>query len=178
MRRFSALLVIAVAALPAEAIAQPPTPAAVTAPSAAAITTTPAAAVAVPAAVAKTVVPPLEPQGYTYAPGGRRDPFVSLTHRGADAERNVGPRAAGLAGLGTAEITLKGIVDSRDGFVAIVKGADNKTYIVRSGEKLLDGSIRTITADAMIVLQQVNDPLSSQKQREVRKMLRQTEEAR
>jgi hypothetical protein len=30
----------------------------------------------------------------------------------------------------------------------------------------------------MVILQQVNDPLSHQKEREVRKLLRQTEEAR
>ncbi len=52
-------------------------------------------------------------------------------------------------------------------------GSDEKTYIVRTGDKLSDGTIRTITggrdgdsaADATI-------PLSQQKQREVRKMLR------
>jgi hypothetical protein len=46
------------------------------------------------------------------------------------------------------------------------------------GDKLLDGSIRSITADAMVILQQVNDPLTLEKQREVRKLLRQTEEAK
>ena len=51
-------------------------------------------------------------------------------------------------------------------------GSDEKTYIVRTGDRLSDGTIRTITADAMVILQQVNDPLSQQKQREVRKMLR------
>ena len=43
---------------------------------------------------------------------------------------------------------------------------------------LLDGAIRTITSDSLVILQQVNDPLAPQKQREVRKMLRQTEEAK
>ena len=67
---------------------------------------------------------------------------------------------------------------SHGGFVGILQGVDNKTYIVRVGDKLLDGTIRTITADAMVILQQVNDPLSLEKQREVRKLLRQTEEAK
>ena len=37
---------------------------------------------------------------------------------------------------------------------------------------LADGTIRTITAEAVIIQQQVNDPLSLEKQREVRKFLR------
>ena len=64
------------------------------------------------------------------------------------------------------------------GFVGILQGADRKTYIVRAGDRLFDGTIRSITADAMVILQQVNDPLSLEKQREVRKVLRQTEEAK
>ena len=47
-----------------------------------------------------------------------------------------------------------------------------------SGTGCLDGTIRSIIADAMVILQQVNDPLSLEKQREVRKTLRQTEEAK
>lgn len=121
----------------------------------------------------------IEPHGYTYNPDGRRDPFVSLLRRGADLQKlPAGARPPGLAGLAAAEVTLKGTVQSRDGFVGILQGADSKTYIVRPGDKLLDGAVRSITADGVVILQQVNDPLSLQKQREVRKLLRQTEEAR
>jgi Tfp pilus assembly protein PilP len=123
--------------------------------------------------------PQLEPQGYTYDPAGRRDPFISLLRRGNDTGRtNAGSRPAGLGGLETSEVTLKGTVASQGGFVGILQGADNKTYIVRAGDKLLDGTIRTISQDSMVITQQVNDPLSLEKQREVRKMLRQNEEAR
>ena len=120
----------------------------------------------------------IDPQGYTYDAGNRRDPFVSLMRRGADTQKSVGVRPPGLGGLTAGEITLKGILASRSGYVGIVLGADNKTYIVHSGEALLDGSIRTITSDAMVILQQVNEPLSLQKQRELKKVLRQTEEGR
>lgn len=121
----------------------------------------------------------LEPQGFTYNPEGRRDPFVSLLGRGSAA----GPaapaqRPPGLAGLTAAEVSLRGVVASRGGYVAILQGADGKAYIVRPGDKLLDGAIRTITADAIVIRQQVNDPLSLQKERDVRKVLRQTEEGR
>lgn len=118
-------------------------------------------------------------QGYTYNPEGRRDPFVSLTRRGTDTARSTGaPRPAGLGGMAVGEITLRGTLQSRTGYVALVQGADNKTYVVKAGDRLLDGSVRTITADTMVIVQQVNDPLSLERQREVRKTLRQTEEVK
>ena len=138
---------------------------------------TPAPAGQAPAAEA---LPPLEPPGFTYNPEGRRDPFVSLVRRGATTARSgpAGARPAGLAGLETAEVTLRGTVRSREGFVAILQGADQKTYIVRAGDRLLDGTVRTISQNDMVILQQVNDPLSLQKEREVRKVLRQTDEVK
>jgi hypothetical protein len=42
----------------------------------------------------------------------------------------------------------------------------------------MDGTVRTITPEAVVILQQVRDPLSLDKQREVRKTLRQIEEAK
>ena len=118
-----------------------------------------------------------EPQGFNYDPEGRRDPFISLTRRGIDA-RNAGPKAAGLGGLGTSEVSLRGVLTSEGAFVGILQGADSKNYIVRVGDRLSDGTVRSITRDSMVILQQVNDPLSLEKQREVRKLLRQTEEAK
>ena len=133
--------------------------------------TTPAAAT--PAATTE------EPTGYTYHPEGRRDPFVSLLRHAATTERGpAGARPAGLAGLGASEVTLKGTMQGRDGYLAMLLGADTKTYIVRPGDRLLDGTIRTISADSLVILQQVNDPPAPPQQREVRKMLRQTEEAK
>lgn len=119
-----------------------------------------------------------EPQGFTYNPEGRRDPFVSLLRRGASDAPPTNARISGLAGLGTAEISLRGTLQTRGSYVGILQGVDSKTYIVRAGDRLADGTIRSISADAMVILQQVNDPLSLEKQREVRKMLRQTEEAK
>ena len=89
-----------------------------------------------------------------------------------------GSRPAGLSGLETAEVSLKGTLQSQGGYVGILLGADNKTYIVRAGDRLLDGTVRSITQNALVILQQVNDPLSLEKQREVRKVLRQTDEAK
>jgi Tfp pilus assembly protein PilP len=75
-------------------------------------------------------------------------------------------------------VTLKGTMASKGAYVAILQGSDARTYVVHQGEKLLDGTVRSITADSLVILQQVNDPLSKETQREVRKVLRQTEEAK
>jgi type IV pilus assembly protein PilP len=121
----------------------------------------------------------LEPQGYTYNPEGRRDPFVSLVRRGREVPgSSPATRPAGLAGLSVSEVSLRGTVKGRDGFVAMLQGVDNKTYLARPGDKLLDGTVRTIAADSIVLLQRVSDPLSADTTREVRKMLRQTEEAK
>lgn len=117
--------------------------------------------------------------GFTYLRGGRRDPFVSLVRRGSDAQGPAdGARLRGLVGLRVSEVALRGTLESRGGYVGIVQGADSRTYIVRPGDRLADGAIQTIMPDAMVILQQVDDPLSRERQREIRKPLRQTDEGR
>jgi Tfp pilus assembly protein PilP len=126
-------------------------------------------------AASDSTEPPPAPAGFTYNPEGRRDPFVSLAGRGADTGADGGSRPAGLAGLATEELTLRGTLRSRDGFVAMLQGADQKTYIVRPGDKLFDATVSSISQNDLVILQQVNDPLSLETQREVRKGLRQVE---
>jgi hypothetical protein len=117
-------------------------------------------------------------QGYSYDPSGRRDPFVSLLRRGAD-NRAGGSRPAGVPGLMIGEITVKGIVKDRSGFIAMIQGPDNKqTFIIRTGEKLMDGTVKAITADGVVFSQDVNDPLSLVKQKEIRKTVRSHEGGR
>ena len=163
------------ATAPAAASPSAPKPSPATAPGAASATAPATASANAPAAASTA----LEPRGYTYDPQGRRDPFVSLLRRGSDVSRSAGgTRANGLAGLETSEVTLKGTIASQGTYVGILQGSDNKTYIVRAGDKLLDGTIRAINPESMVIAQQVSDPLSLEKQREVRKVLRQTEEAK
>ena len=137
----------------------------------------PAPVVATPADAAAS--PALQARGFTYNPEGRRDPFVNLLRRGTGVDQSsIGPRPSGLKGLSAGEVTLKGTLMSQGAYVAIMQGSDARTYVVHQGEKLFDGTVRSITADSLVILQQVNDPLSKETQREVRKVLRQTEEAK
>lgn len=113
---------------------------------------------------------------YTYDPSGRRDPFISLLGKGSDPKSKQN-RPEGLAGILINEVSLKGIMRDRSGFVAMVHGPDNKTYIVKPGDRLMDGTVKSIMADTVIFSQDVNDPLSLVKQREIKKSLR-SEESR
>jgi hypothetical protein len=117
--------------------------------------------------------PPPQGAGYTYDPAGRRDPFVSLTARGGDVAPAPGSRPTGVPGLLVNEMTVKGVLKStKGGFVALVQAPDNRTYIVKTGDKVFDGAVKMITQDAVVFSQDVNDPLSLVKQREVRKAIR------
>jgi Tfp pilus assembly protein PilP len=108
---------------------------------------------------------------YSYDPQGRRDPFVSLVARGSDPG-SAATRPSGLPGLLISEVAVKGIVRDRSGLIAMVQGTGTKTFIVRPGEKLMDGSVKAITSDSVVFSQDVNDPLSMVKQKEVRKTVR------
>ena len=111
--------------------------------------------------------------GYSYDPAGRRDPFVSLLGRGGDVAVPGAARPQGLAGALIGELTAKGVLKTAKGdFVALLQAPDNKTYIAHAGDKVLDGAIKTITAAEVVFTQDVNDPLSLVKQREVRKAIR------
>lgn len=128
-----------------------------------------------PPAPAPGNAPPTPPANYTYSPDSRRDPFVNLLNRGSEDPRQGAAgkaRPEGVPGLTVDEIVVRGIVLSRGAWVAMVGAPNGKTYTVRAGDRLLDGNVRAINATTVILMQEVNDPLSLEKQREVRKYLR------
>jgi hypothetical protein len=54
----------------------------------------------------------------------------------------------------------------------MIQGPDTKTFNVRAGDRLMDGSVKSISGDTVVFSQDVNDPLSLVKEREVRKAVR------
>ena len=138
----------------------------------------PATGDAKPATPTGTAAPPAaDPNapgaGYSYDPAGRRDPFVSLTARGGDVPVAAGARPGGVPGLLVGEVTVKGIFKSpKGGFLALLQAPDGRTYSVKQGDKVFDGNVKAITQDTVVFSQDVNDPLSLVKQREVRKSIR------
>lgn len=126
---------------------------------------------------AATAAAPAATDAYVYQPEGRRDPFLNLLHTGTDVHPAL-VRRAGLGSFTLNEISVRGILQSRATLVAMVQGPDNKTYLVHQGDKLADAVVKNVTADGLVVMQDVTDPLSTQKQREVRKVLRSLEGAK
>src|SRR5262249_13648484 len=137
----------------------------------------PAASKPAPASAAEPSAAPQPPDAYKYEPDGRRDPFLSLLGTGGDW-RAPSKKGDGTASLTVSEISVRRVVHSRGATVAMIQGRDSKTYIVHQGDKLADGKIKTITPMGLVVVQDVNDPLSLVKQREVRKLLRSLEDAK
>jgi Tfp pilus assembly protein PilP len=132
---------------------------------------------AAPAAAAAAPPASASQEAYTYQPEGRRDPFLNLLGTGPDP-RPAGKKTDGPTGLLLAEVSVRGVLQSRGALVAMIAGPDNKTYIVHQGDKLADGTIKSITPRGLVVIQEVNDPLSLVKQREVSKLLRAVEGAK
>jgi Tfp pilus assembly protein PilP len=114
-----------------------------------------------------------EPTGgetYRYDPQGRRDPFQSLI--GPTPKLDKSNRPDGVPGFLIDEMKLQGVVKTRQGLlVAMVGGPDNKGYIVRVGDKTLDGEVIRITPSSVIFRQEVNDPTRIERFREVVKEL-------
>ncbi len=133
--------------------------------------------------------PPLdamETGGFSYQFDGRRDPFVSL-QRPVAADRGPKTRKPGMEGFLIQEVALKGVVRTagggtgvalEPGFIATFLGADGKSYFVRLGQRLYDGVITAVDATSVTFRQDVTDPLSPVKSREIRKSLYASEEAR
>ena len=118
-----------------------------------------------------------QPELYSYDSEGRRDPFVSLLARGGELP-STSDRPDGLLGLSVNEVALRGVVLSGGAYLAVLEAPDNKTYIVSVDDRLFDGAVKEITADAIVFLQEVSDPLSLVSEREIRKGLRDAEEGR
>jgi Tfp pilus assembly protein PilP len=107
---------------------------------------------------------PSAAEAYHYDPQGRRDPFRSLIGPLPKLEGN---RPAGVAGFLIDELHLQGIVKTKDGFIGIVSGPDNKGYLLHVRDKVLDGEVIRITPTTVVLRQEVNDPTRIERFREV-----------
>jgi Tfp pilus assembly protein PilP len=132
-----------------------------------------AAPVASPATPAVTSAPV---DTFAYQADGRRDPFLSLT--AAAGPGTPATRAEGLAGISVADLSVRGVMKSKGSFIANVQGPDNRAYVVHPGDNFSDGTVKAVTSEGLVIVQQVNDPLSLVKQREVRKLLRSVEDGK
>jgi Tfp pilus assembly protein PilP len=108
-------------------------------------------------------VPP-GPQSFAYPSENRRDPFVARSSAVVDApKRPAQPRIGDLA--------LKGIVKTPSGWKAMLEDDDHKVQNAVVGTRLHDGQVTAIDEHTVTFRQDVKDPLSPVKVREIRKTL-------
>ena len=81
-------------------------------------------------------------------------------------------RPAGLPGLLVGEITVKGVIKGEGRVRRDCSGTGQQDVHRPPGDRVMDGSVKSIAQDAVVFSQDVNDPLSLVKQREVRKTIR------
>ena len=172
-KRFSISLLIVTAALAGVVVAQtrpgtapPPAPATATT---ATTSTTGTGGSNVQQSLQEILEEPSTGETYRYDPQGRRDPFQSLV--GPAPKIQPGQRPPGVPGFLIDEMKLQGVVRTRQGLVAMINGPDNKGYLIRVGDKVLDGEVIRITQTSVVFRQEVNDPTRIERYREVVKDL-------
>jgi Tfp pilus assembly protein PilP len=127
------------------------------------------AEVPAPGAAGKVTEQDFIPSVYTYEVGGRRDPFRSLLVRNPSEKDRVRP--PGLAGVMVDELELQGTIKIKQGWVAMMRGPDNKSHLVRKGTALFDGEVVEVSGSEVTFRQNVNDPTNPKPFREVVKAL-------
>jgi hypothetical protein len=97
----------------------------------------------------------------------RRDPFVSpvVTHI-----ENTGC-TTGKRCLTPGQISLKGVVRSDNGMIAVVVNSMNKAYFLRENDPIFNGYVLRITGDSIVFMENFQDNLGKPRTREVVKKI-------
>src|SRR5262245_26547004 len=108
--------------------------------------------------------------GYRYEPAGRRDPFTSLLAPVVPVS-TTRCRCSGPSSLLISELVLRGVVKTGKGYTALLEGPDHKSYFLKAGERFYDGFLVEVQDGGLLVRQEVVDPLSPVRSRDVRVQL-------
>jgi len=99
----------------------------------------------------------------------RRDPFESLlAHSQSKGPSNLPP---GKAGLQVSTLRLDGIVRAPNGMIAVVSNPQARTYFLREGDHLYDGSVEKITMDGVSFHEEGKDAFGKPVERQVNKRI-------
>jgi len=101
----------------------------------------------------------------------RRDPFESLVARqqaAANAGKNLPP---GKAGLQVSTLRLDGIVKAPNGMIAVVSNPQARTYFLREGDHLYDGSVEKISMNGVSFHEEGKDAFGKPVERQVNKRI-------
>lgn len=103
-----------------------------------------------------------------YSANGRRDPFISpvVNTSAVGSGCSTGKRC-----LSVGQISLKGVVKSETGMIAVVVNALDKAYFLRENDPVFDGYVLKITTDSIVFKETVQDKLGKPFTREVTKKI-------
>lgn len=101
----------------------------------------------------------------------RRDPFESMVNRQKDqgaGDKNLPP---GKPGLQVGTLRLDGIVKANNGMIAVVANPQQRTYFLREGDKLFDGTVEKISMEGVTFHEEGKDAFGKPVERQVNKRL-------
>jgi hypothetical protein len=98
----------------------------------------------------------------------RRDPFESLIGRQNKGTPNLPP---GKLGLQVSTLRLDGIVRAPNGMIAVVSNPQARTYFLREGDRLYDGSVEKISMDGVSFHEEGKDAFGKPVERQVNKRI-------
>ena len=99
----------------------------------------------------------------------RRDPFESLLGRQLNkTPPNLPP---GKLGLQVSTLRLDGIVRAPNGMIAVVSNPQARTYFLREGDRLYDGSVEKISMDGVSFHEEGKDAFGKPVERQVNKRI-------
>jgi hypothetical protein len=98
----------------------------------------------------------------------RRDPFESLIGRQNKTPPNLPP---GKLGLQVSTLRLDGIVRAPNGMIAVVSNPQARTYFLREGDRLYDGSVEKISMDGVSFHEEGKDAFGKPVEHQVNKRI-------
>jgi hypothetical protein len=102
-----------------------------------------------------------------YNPKGKRDPFLSPVVNKAGGSGC----SAGKKCLEIGTISLRGVVRSDNGFIAVVSNGMNKAYFLRENDPVFNGYVIKINADSIVFQETLQDHLGKTFTREIVKKI-------
>jgi Tfp pilus assembly protein PilP len=101
----------------------------------------------------------------------RRDPFESLVSRQQNQATMVAKLPPGKAGLQVSTLRLDGIVKAPNGMIAVVSNPQARTYFLREGDHLYDGTVEKISMDGVSFHEEGKDAFGKPMERQVNKRI-------
>jgi hypothetical protein len=115
-----------------------------------------------------TAAQPATPAKAVITGSAKRDPFISVIRSGGLS----GPGCAvGKKCLVADQVTLRGVVKSADGFIAVVENQQRRVYFLREGDPIFNGQVVKIMSDSILFREKTIDKVGKEHTREIAKRI-------